>query len=116
MTYIICCMSSRASSLHAGIGLNVSNATPTTCLDSILCDMLAKADISEGSAASSATASIPRELLLASLCNVLEHHLAVFEAHGFAPLRNSYMAAWMHSYALPSSLHAFDCFDERLHL
>lgn len=76
--------------LLIGVGLNVSNAAPTTCLDSLLRAL-------PGSGGDQCATTIPRELLLATLCNVLERHLLAFEQRGFAPFVDAYTGAWLHT-------------------
>ncbi|CAI5486941.1 unnamed protein product [Closterium sp. Naga37s-1] len=75
----------RAFDVTVGIGLNVDNAHPTTCINAAL------------QAACPSAAPIPRELLLAAVLNRLHSLLLVFEPQGFKPLEADYLQRWLHS-------------------
>ncbi|KAG2429540.1 hypothetical protein HXX76_010775 [Chlamydomonas incerta] len=84
-----------------GIGLNVNNRQPTTCLDELLEKAAAAAAaVAAGSAAGSAAAPpapLPREVVLAEILAAMEDVFNTFERDGFAPLEPEYLAAWLHS-------------------
>jgi biotin--protein ligase len=106
-----------------GIGLNVSNTHPTTCLNSVLSQQLAQQQQqqaepagaschgggSEGASqaaaaatsgsdpASSAAVQVCREELLAHICSALEACFTTFEQQGFQALEQEYLRCWMHS-------------------
>jgi len=63
-----------------GVGLNVANTEPTTCLHALL-----------------GPASLTREALLAAFMNRLEPALARFDAEGFGSFQSAYLAKWLHS-------------------
>ncbi|KAJ9516269.1 hypothetical protein QJQ45_001102 [Haematococcus lacustris] len=80
-----------------GIGLNLTNNQPTTCLQ----QLLEQAHSSQESGASGREPDtcpvISRELLLANVVSHLDECFSVFEQHGFAPLEPDYLSSWMHS-------------------
>lgn len=71
-----------------GIGLNVSNSQPTTCLDDI---------ISSQQQQQLGPARVCKEQLLACVLNHLESCFDTFQSQGFEPLRPLYLSRWMHS-------------------
>jgi biotin--protein ligase len=92
-----------------GVGINVSNAEPTTCINQILARQLAAAGGSAVSAAGDTRRAggvtggdtgdeigVSRELLLAHIMNALERCFNVFKTQGFAPLEREYLSCWMH--------------------
>ena len=89
----VLCGSSFASGsflVTVGVGLNVSNDAPTTCVDTLI------------AAAAAAVGRAPpprvtRETLLASFLTRFEALEGVFSAAGFAPLQPAYLAAWLHT-------------------
>ncbi|KAF5836003.1 hypothetical protein DUNSADRAFT_6573 [Dunaliella salina] len=104
-----------------GIGLNLSNAHPTTCLNAILksCYEQSRGTGAQGSMgagphteASAAPGAmegsqgadggrepwhLPQEVVLAHIMNRLDECFQVFEELGFGPLEADYLASWMHS-------------------
>lgn len=97
-------------SVLTGIGLNLSNSAPTTCLNDALAvalaaDSAAAADGSggvggggvSGAAGSARPQHVKAEVLLAAVLGHLESCFDVFQAHGFDPLLTDYLDAWMHS-------------------
>jgi biotin--protein ligase len=78
-------------SVLTGIGLNVSNSQPTTCLD----DVVAK--LQQQQPAAAAAVKVNKEQLLASVLTHLESCFDQFERQGFAPLEPLYLSSWMHS-------------------
>ncbi|KAG2438269.1 hypothetical protein HYH02_010967 [Chlamydomonas schloesseri] len=74
-----------------GIGLNVNNRQPTTCLD----ELLEKAAAAAGGAPPAAP--LPREVVLAEILAAMDDVFNTFEAQGFPPLEPEYQAAWLHS-------------------
>lgn len=84
----------------AGIGLNVSNRTPTTCLEEIVGRQVAAASGSEASTGPSSDGGgggLSRGAVLAHVLNHLERCYDEFESSGFGGLEGAYLAAWMHS-------------------
>jgi biotin--protein ligase len=74
-----------------GVGVNVANAAPTTCLDAVI-----------GAAAAAAGAAAPPPplrpaRLLAEVLSRYESLEARFVADGFAPLERAYLYHWLHS-------------------
>jgi biotin--protein ligase len=74
-----------------GVGLNVSNAAPTTCLDAVI-------------AAAAAAAGAPRApqplnagALLARALSRYETREALFTADGFACMERAYLYHWLHT-------------------
>ncbi|GLI70165.1 hypothetical protein VaNZ11_014788 [Volvox africanus] len=90
----------------AGIGLNVNNRTPTTCLDELLEQAASErtkcAGETDGNGfvrreANEPQTYISRESVLTSILASLEEVYDTFEQHGFAPLEPEYLATWLHS-------------------
>jgi len=71
----------------AGVGINLFNSQPTTCLR----DMLAEAGHEE------AAEQLTREGFLAQFCGEFEALLSVLRQQGFAPLTERYTDMWMHT-------------------
>jgi biotin--protein ligase len=86
-------------SVLTGVGLNVSNRAPTTCLDALLERALPSAGQQGGleAAAARGGVAVRREVLLAHVLARLDACFASLEARGFAPLERRYLAAWLHS-------------------
>eukprot|EP00798_Chlamydomonas_sp_ICE-L_P018144 gene18144-24584_t len=76
-----------ASKPAASVGLNISNAEPTTCLNSLLREAVGDLNYDP----------LPRELVLANIISSLEKCYEVFESEGFAPLEAAYLQNWLHS-------------------
>lgn len=76
-----------------GIGLNVSNSQPTTCLDDIIQSRLSQQQQQQPPQA----VRVCKEQLLAGVLNHLESCFDTFQTQGFEPLRPLYLATWMHS-------------------
>jgi biotin--protein ligase len=70
-------------SLLIGIGLNVSNTSPTICVN----DVARRAGVSETC----------REAVLASFMHIFEEMYARFYVTGFAAFETAYYKAWLHS-------------------
>eukprot|EP00455_Lapot_gusevi_P028016 TRINITY_DN2976_c0_g1_i4.p1 TRINITY_DN2976_c0_g1~~TRINITY_DN2976_c0_g1_i4.p1 ORF type:complete len:325 (-),score=33.12 TRINITY_DN2976_c0_g1_i4:22-996(-) len=68
-----------------GVGLNVSNAQPTICLNSYLADRHPHAR------------SVTREELLAKFLTLLEQYWQHFELVGFRPFLDRYLQTWLHT-------------------
>jgi biotin--protein ligase len=79
-----------------GIGLNVSNSQPTTCLDDIVVNLQQRQQ-QQQQQHSAAALKVNKEQLLASVLTHLESCFDQFERQGFAPLQPLYLASWMHS-------------------
>lgn len=78
-----------------GIGLNVSNSQPTTCLDDIIHSRLQKQQ--QAAQDDLQSMRVCKEQLLASVLTHLESCFDTFQAQGFEALRPLYLASWMHS-------------------
>lgn len=86
----ILCQSSfmdRVFDVVVGVGINVANDAPTTCLNALY------------RAKEGANATIPftRESLVAAFLNQFEQDLPVFEKDGFEPFRDEYLKYWLHT-------------------
>lgn len=77
-----------------GVGLNLANRTPTTCVDTLIEQAAAAAG---GAAAAGSIPPVRREDLLAGIVNRLEPMLARLAAEGFAPFEEEYCRHWLHS-------------------
>jgi biotin--protein ligase len=89
-----------------GIGLNVSNSQPTTCLNDIIAQQHKQQQQQQQFHHSTADAlpadgvssgRVNNEQLLACVLGHLERCFDQFEQHGFEPLRALYISNWMHS-------------------
>ncbi|MCO5571319.1 hypothetical protein L7F22_025057 [Adiantum nelumboides] len=69
----------------AGVGLNVGNQKPTTCLDALLQEAVSGAPL------------FKREELLAAFFVKFETLFNCFNIEGFGPLQSSYYEKWLHS-------------------
>lgn len=84
-----------------GIGLNVSNSQPTTCLDDVISSQTQQqqhssaVDLTENEG--SKESCVCKEQLLACVLNHLEACFTTFESQGFEPLKPMYLSSWMHS-------------------
>lgn len=107
---VLCHSSFRQSVFHVtmGVGLNVSNREPTTCIEELLTSAERKLAVganggnSVGTNNSNTTSSmvppcIRREVLLAEIMNRLEPALLRLCEDGFAPFEAAYYDAWLHS-------------------
>ncbi|KAI8100485.1 hypothetical protein M9435_006969 [Picochlorum sp. BPE23] len=74
-----------------GIGINVSNEEPTTCLNAMLRDCIAGKYHDHGGIA------FTREEIVAGISNALEGMLDGLASHGFEPFTSEYYASWMHT-------------------
>lgn len=88
--------SSQQFCVLTGIGLNVSNSQPTTCLDDIISSRLAQQQ-EQGQQLAQQPVRVYKEQLLACVLNHLESCFDTFASQGFDPLRPLYLATWMHS-------------------
>ncbi|GAB4861381.1 ATP-dependent 5'-3' DNA helicase hcs1 [Ancistrocladus abbreviatus] len=71
--------------VSAGIGLNVDNRHPTTCLNAILQEL------------TSMSCQLQREDIIASFFNKFEKFFDLFIHQGFQPLEELYYNTWLHS-------------------
>lgn len=71
--------------VQTGLGLNLDNNEPTTCINAILKEH------------APAAPPITAEALLAALLLKLEELFMVFERDGFTPLEGRYLSHWLHS-------------------
>ncbi|WCJ44593.1 Biotin--protein ligase 2 [Euphorbia peplus] len=76
---------SKKFNVSAGIGLNIDNEKPTTCLNAILREL------------SPAASKLRREKILAAFFNKFENFYRVFTSQGFQPLEELYYKTWLHS-------------------
>ena len=67
-----------------GVGVNLYNSAPTTCLQNLLSEIISNERIAKND-------------LLACFLNTLESHLLHLESNGFAPFLSSYLEKWMHT-------------------
>lgn len=90
---ILCHSSFREGKFHIimGVGLNLANREPTTCVD----ELVAVAAAAGGAAA--APAPVAREELLAEVMTRLEPMLELLSREGFGPFEGDYLDAWLHS-------------------
>ncbi|KAK3282795.1 hypothetical protein CYMTET_9485 [Cymbomonas tetramitiformis] len=73
-----------------GVGLNVTNEEPTSCVAAVMRDAAARLQVSH--------AEVPtRESLLAAIMARLEVLTHTFVKDGFAPLQGAYLANWLHT-------------------
>eukprot|EP00192_Tetraselmis_astigmatica_P025109 CAMPEP_0117647798 /NCGR_PEP_ID=MMETSP0804-20121206/41_1 /TAXON_ID=1074897 /ORGANISM="Tetraselmis astigmatica, Strain CCMP880" /LENGTH=195 /DNA_ID=CAMNT_0005453313 /DNA_START=1 /DNA_END=588 /DNA_ORIENTATION=+ len=73
-----------------GVGINVSNREPTTCLNA---ELLA----GQGDSSKPPSDPITMEEMLAETLNRLESNLDDFVARGFEPMECRYLTSWLHS-------------------
>lgn len=76
---------SKKFNISVGIGLNVDNRQPTTCLNAVLQDT------------TSITCQLRKEDILASFFDKFEKFFDVFTSEGFQPLEDLYYQTWLHS-------------------
>lgn len=77
---------SKKFNVSAGIGLNVGNEKPTTCLNAALRRL-----------ATSSSYQLHREDIMASFFNKFENLYSLFLEKGFQSLEELYYATWLHS-------------------
>lgn len=102
---ILCHSSYRDGQFYVvmGVGLNLSNRQPTTCVDALI----EAAAAARGAAAAAGQAqqqqgqaagmAVSREALLAGVLSRLEPMLERLAADGFEPFEAEYCANWLHS-------------------
>ncbi|XP_028117732.1 biotin--protein ligase 2-like isoform X4 [Camellia sinensis] len=76
---------SKKFNISAGIGLNIDNEKPTTCLNAVLQKL------------TSVTYRLQREDILAAFFNKFETLFDLFIDKGFQPLEQLYYETWLHS-------------------
>ncbi|EPS73140.1 hypothetical protein M569_01618, partial [Genlisea aurea] len=69
--------------ISAGIGLNVNNEKPTTCLNAVM-------------KRSGVSCDLRREDVMAAFFNIFERHYDVFLSEGFQALEEMYYKTWLH--------------------
>eukprot|EP00946_MAST-07B_sp_MAST-7B-sp1_P001046 g1046.t1 len=74
----------------AGIGLNILNEQPTTCLEQLRKSMI-------GSGNDKIGASVSCAAVLAAFFNTVEPMLNQFRSDGFDPFLDEYLAHWLHT-------------------
>ncbi|XP_042465006.1 biotin--protein ligase 2-like [Zingiber officinale] len=84
---ILCTSTYRSKNFNvcAGIGLNLDNEKPTTCLNAALREI------------NPSSVRLSREEVLASFFNKFETFLEIFLTEGFQPLEELYYKTWLHS-------------------
>ena len=96
-----------------GVGINVSNRQPTTCLEALVEDALnakkgggggGEGEVESGGgqhqqqgAPTSTSSHISREVLLANILNRLEPMIQTLCEDGFKPFEEDYYSVWLHS-------------------
>lgn len=76
---------SKKFNINAGIGLNIDNEKPTTCLNAVLQKLY------------SVSCRLQREDILAAFFNKFEYLYDIFISQGFQPLEEMYYRTWLHS-------------------
>ena len=114
---ILCHSSYRDKQFHVimGVGLNLANRQPTTCVDELILQAAAAAADGGGGSGDDSSASgsgpqrqqqqqqhrppqpVGREALLAGILNRLEPMLERLAVEGFAPFEAEYCRHWLHS-------------------
>ncbi|KAL3687597.1 hypothetical protein R1sor_013906 [Riccia sorocarpa] len=77
--------SCKTFNIVVGVGLNVGNRKPTTCLDALIQELDPRA------------ANLRQEELLAFIMSRFEELNGTFSTDGFPPLQESYYSRWLHS-------------------
>ncbi|BBN06950.1 biotin---protein ligase [Marchantia polymorpha subsp. ruderalis] len=77
--------SAKTFNIVVGVGLNVGNRVPTTCLDALIQEVDPHAS------------ALSKEQLLAAIMMRFEELNSKFTSHGFTPLRDSYYDKWLHT-------------------
>ncbi|KAG6551279.1 hypothetical protein Mapa_007206 [Marchantia paleacea] len=77
--------SAKTFNIVVGVGLNVGNRVPTTCLDALIQEVDPHAS------------ALRKEQLLAAIMMRFEELNSKFTSDGFSPLRDSYYDKWLHS-------------------
>ena len=83
----VLCQSSlfrRTFEVAIGVGLNVDNSEPSTCLNDLL-------------ASTETTRRLTRGEVLGQFCTTFQEMLDVFRKRGFSPFEDSYYRFWLHS-------------------
>ena len=84
--------------LLAGIGLNLSNPAPTTCVNAVLRRALGlPAPPPPAPGVAPVAVPVSREAALATILGRFEELHSVFRVHGFGPLKHSYLKHWLHT-------------------
>ena len=86
---ILCHSAFRDAIFHVtiGIGLNVSNQEPTTCLNDMLQLYAGTEDVE----------AFTREEIVAGVANRLEGMLQTLAGHGFSEFESAYYSSWLHT-------------------
>jgi len=78
--------------LVVGVGINLDNAEPTTCVNRVIAERLARDGLPLPST------PVTRERLLAAFMNRFEAlHGLLASSGGFAPLEEAYLRQWLHT-------------------
>ena len=78
-----------------GVGVNVSNNQPTTCLNSLLAALQNQPLVD---ATSNPYVLFTREELLATFLKFFEEYFEKFDKEGFGPFEKAYLSKWLHTY------------------
>ncbi|XP_022863680.1 biotin--protein ligase 2-like isoform X1 [Olea europaea var. sylvestris] len=76
---------SKKFNVSAGIGVNVSNEKPTTCLNAVIQRL------------TSVAYQLQREDIMAAFFNKFENYYDIFQSQGFQALEELYYKTWLHS-------------------
>ena len=74
-----------------GVGLNVDNEEPTTCINSLL------RETENTMSSPGAVTSVTREKLLAHILGFFEQYMDILLSRGFEPLQTNYLGSWLHT-------------------
>lgn len=90
---ILCHSTYRSKEFHVviGVGLNLDNSEPTTCVNDLLRQRHEELQLQTDAQ------TISREELLACILTNLEALLSTLTAQGFGPLQEAYLHAWLHT-------------------
>jgi len=81
-----------------GVGINVSNKEPTTCLNELSAAVKTeKTDTSPSTEIKQSEQTYTRQWVLASFLNTFENYMTDFEKKGFGPFLKQYTSQWLHS-------------------
>lgn len=80
-----------------GVGLNVANRLPTTCIDALIEAAAAARGLPVQQQGAAALEPVSREALLAGILSRLEPMLEQLVTEGFGPFEAQYRRHWLHS-------------------
>uniref|UniRef100_M4BHC2 BPL/LPL catalytic domain-containing protein n=1 Tax=Hyaloperonospora arabidopsidis (strain Emoy2) TaxID=559515 RepID=M4BHC2_HYAAE len=88
-------------SVTTGVGINISNRSPTTCLQDVL-------------STDEQPCTVTKEEFLAAFCNVYEPMEKLFVEKGFEPFMTDYLARWLHTDQVVQVASASDASGEKV--